>query len=1230
MADSLDWQVIGAYVRDTHNFLTAHHLESYHEFVFEKVSYTIKTLNPLKTIKNADGKLRHEINVYVGGRDGEALLIGKPSIVEAGVQRSLLPNEARLKGMTYASDLFADILIEYKEYDASGKVVKATAEKTFARTKIASIPIMLHSRLCALYKQPAEVLKEMGECPYDQGGYFIIDGKEKVIVAQERMITNRVFVTKSSDPDCSFEGVVRCTSEENALFPKTMMFFVDSKRHTDPGHAGLTNRDTSFNKITVLCPGINSDTPIDLFVLFRALGIESDREILRTIVGDLDASANRPLLDFLRASVINGHGHVTLSNGKRDYDAGTLYSQRDAHTYLSSMVRYNNVDSVMSMLINDLLPNMGASFHDKALFLGHVVRRIVKTALGLLPETDRDNYMFKRVDLSGFLMAYLFRDLYNNYRNNVRNTVDQQYYFKLGNDPTKITFDSVTKYINDNNRRLIFNERFIQDAIIKSFKGNWGGQETLNSEDGGIVQDLSRLSYMGYVSHVRRLVTPLDSSSKIVGPHKLLTSHWGYVCPVESPDGANIGLTKHFAMLTHVTSNTDPNIVRVFIVDESASDTFIALADADALAAADAAHCKVFVNDVWFGLHSDPKSLKDALLKARRSGKLHYTTGVSWNVVENELYVRVDAGRCVRPLYIVKNAHIELEAADPNATWVELMKGGIEYVDVEESNVSLVAMTRTELATLHNMKRRFYTHAEIHPSTALSVYSNTIPMMHHNPATRATFSGAQGKQALGMYATNFNNRIDTTAYVLHYPQKSLASTKYARMCNMDAMPNGENAIVAVACYTGYNMEDSIIINRHSLERGMFNVSVFKSFVDTETTNRFSGEKVIFANPTQQNVAKTKGNFSKVDENGFPKLNAYIGEGDVYMGRCHVKTTKSPVEGDGPQLFKELQGVDTYTDASIKGSKIVGGTIDKVFSYAEDDGHRTVKVRFRKVRFPKLGDKAASRHGQKGVIGMIMDPEDMPFTADGLVPDLIINPHAIPTRMTIAHLVECIVSKLCCLSGTRIDCTAFEDPESMDALYDILENNYGMSRHGDEVMYNGRTGEQIATKVFIGPTYYMRLKHMVEDKINARAGGAVSAMTRQPIKGRSKGGGLRIGEMETNSLLAHGLGYFLKESMMERSDKASFVLDKATGTLAIANEQEKIYKNYRGEPSTDVAHLELPYAWKVVLQEIDAFSLTAQLLLDEDEEVYDASGVDDDESDADAPDDEDWNDAFDDE
>jgi DNA-directed RNA polymerase II subunit RPB2 len=1150
-----EWNIIDSYFRD--NSIVKHQLDSFNDFVLKKVPYTIKTLNPFLTLKNDPaGNTLHEIRVFIGGKDGSRVFYGQPTLFENGAQRPLFPNEARLKDASYVADVFADIEIEYTDHSQTSKV----KVETFPRIRIGAIPIMLHSKMCLLNEQPSELLSEVGECPYDLGGYFVIDGKEKVIVAQERIATNRLFVKKTSASDIVFThtALIRCTSEENSLFPKTHNFGVHTVQYQKGQHP---------NAIVMTCPNINKNIPV--FVMFRALGIENDQAILETIVGDVSAPQNKVLVDFLRYSIVDG---------------SFLYSQTEAMEYLSNFVEYRNVDHVRYILMEDLLPNCGKSFHAKALFLGQLINKIVRVAIGAMQPTDRDNYMYKRVDVSGQLLANLFRDFYNKFRNNIRNRIDSEYLY------VRKSAGELSKLVHRDNLKQIFDDTIIEQGMVKSLKGNWGLSNDPTKQ--GIVQDLNRLSYIGYVSHVRRVVTPLDASSKIVSPHKLHASQWGVMCPIESPDGRNIGLLKHLSILANITLDIDPTPVRQALIENE----LIPLSDVTSYLAYTTT--KVYLNDVWVGCHRRPDELMTTLRNLRRSGELHPMTGISWNVMEREINLRTDSGRCCRPLMIVENGKTipVLKAInDPQKkTFTDLLTQGIEFIDTEESNYNTLIAMRPSV--LERDIQSLHTHCEIHPSTTMSMYTNLIPLLNHGPAPRGVFSGAQGKQAIGVYSTSFNKRIDTASYILHYPQRSLVQTRYGSYTNNDVLPNGENVIVAIATYTGYNQEDSVMINKNSIERGLFNISVFKSYIDTETTASNTGEKIIFANAEvlQKNGVKITSakNTSHLDEHGLPKLNEYIEEGEVFVGRFNVKSERTQEKESGA-VFGEGITIDTYTDRSKAGDKTITGYIDKVVTYTNDDNERKVKVKFRKMRQPELGDKCASRHGQKGVIGMILPQEDMPFSKDGLVPDIIINPHAFPSRMTIGHLLECLMSKVACVSGVRIDSTCFED-QVVEKYFDVLQNKYKMHRYGDEMLYNGFSGEMIPSQIFMGPTYYFRLKHMVKDKVNYRAKGPVAGMTRQPIKGRSRGGGIRIGEMETNALLAHGMGGFLQESMMERSDAYAFDIDTESGHLAITNREAGLFRSDENESTTKIASLATPYSLKVLLHEIEGFGVSAKL------------------------------------
>lgn len=705
---------------------------------------------------------------------------------------------------------------------------------------------------------------------------------------------------------------------------------------------------------------------------------------------------------------------------------------------------------------------------------------------------------------------------------------------------------------------------------------------------------------MSYVSHVRRVNTPIDRSIKLVEPHRLDTPQWGMMCPIESPDGGNIGLLKHMAVTCEITLESKREEVMLCLED---LDT-IPLSKVDPLTIQ--GHAKVHLNNNWIGIHKDPAALVQKMKSYRRSGVLNAFISVSWNIMENEVMVYSDSGRCCRPLLIAN----KFETMNTNEKdWTNIVKGytyqytykptsvnkeltesAMEYVDCFESNTIYAAMRHKDL------DKERHTHVEIHPCLHLSMYTNTIPLANHNQAPRNVFSGQQGKQALGIYATNFNHRIDTASYLLHYPQRALLSTKMAHYAHKNKMPNGENLIVAIATYTGYNQEDSVILNSSSVARGMFNVTAFKAIVESETINQNSGVSMLFDNPKRlkkegESISYRYADWTKIDDNGFPIKNSHIEEDDCYLGMVTVQEQR--VAGDDTDenmIFSEKATQKVYKDVSKIAKKTVSGVVDDVIHYPISDGLRQVKIRMRKFKVPELGDKMASTHGQKGVCGMVIPQEDMPYTKNGLVPDIIVNPHAFPSRMTIGHLIECVLAKLGCLQGSYIDGTPFED-HCIDDYYTMMER-HGYQKHGDEIMYNGFTGEQIKTAIFIGPTFYQRLKHMVKDKINYRAsGGPVELMTRQPTQGRANGGGLRIGEMETNAILAHGIIGFVKESLMERSDGYYKYVDSRTGEDIVYNERDGYFDSLYAQK------VEIPYSMKLLQQELEGMAINTKLLVE---------------------------------
>jgi DNA-directed RNA polymerase II subunit RPB2 len=974
------WEVIDNYFSTTPYFLTKHHLDSYNDFVSNKILATIKVLNnAFVVLKNENnGATQNEINVYIGGLEGNEVFINKPTVVENGEARLLYPNEARLRDLTYQSELFANIHIVIRS-STIGQPEKII-EKVFKNVKIGAVPIMLHSKLCVLHNQPPDVLREMGECPYDQGGYFVVDGKEKVIVAQERIATNRIFISKSKDIKYSYEGLIRCTSIENPLFPKTTYLYMNDVR---------PNSEMIDNAISIAIPNVMK--PIPIYILFRALGIESDKQIMEYIMYDIDDPINTRMLEFLRYSVLDNH---------------EVYSQEDAMAYIAKYVEYNSLDRLKYTLVNDLFPNVGHNFKNKAMFLGHIVSKLVRVALGVMQETDRDNYQYKRVDISGFLLANLFRDYYNQFRNVVRNNIDRAYLY----GPWKTS--GLENLINKGNMNTIFQPHIIEDGMRKSLKGSWGKlmiKEDFKAEDlenikQEIVQDLNRFSYAGTISHLRRCNTPLDPTAvKMVGPHKLHTSQWGIMCPAESPDGASIGLLKNFAILANVTF--DVPVEHLIKCLEKLGMKYTE----DVLTTDVSKMTKILVNSNWIGVCANPMQMFHTLKLMKRNALINIYTSISWDIFNSEINVLTESGRCCRPVYVVgKNNTLIIDKhfqsiKKKQVNWVDLIKGDliptekfshtfdgfidpfklyeskngkkakdlddiieflektqapIEYTDVEETNGHLIAMDG-EALTKDNKQ---YTHCEIHASTMLSAIGVNTPYSDHNQAPRNIFSTGQCKQSVGMYATNFNNRIDTMTYVMNYPHRPITATRYSEYTNFNTMTHGQNLIVAVATYTGYNQEDSIIFNKTSVERGMFNLTYYKNMVDAEEENKKNNEAIRFANPLRlleegKNLADLKfANYKKLDDNGFPKVGSYIHEGDAIVGKCKIKTEFIEDEATKNNIFNNKIKREVYEDKSVVADKTVSGIIDRVFVYFDDHNNKKVKIRFRKNRAADIGDK----------------------------------------------------------------------------------------------------------------------------------------------------------------------------------------------------------------------------------------------------------------------------------
>jgi len=585
---------------------------------------------------------------------------------------------------------------------------------------------------------------------------------------------------------------------------------------------------------------------------------------------------------------------------------------------------------------------------------------------------------------------------------------------------------------------------------------------------------------------------------------------------------------------------------------------------------------------------------------------------------DKEVRIYTDGGRICRPLFIVdekeqklkiKKHHIyeknqDDEYVEKDYKWDYLLRDGlIELIDTEEEETCMIAMKSSIFRPDYDKQRESstYTHCEIHPSMILGVCASIIPFPDHNQSPRNTYQSAMGKQAMGVYLSSFQVRLDTTAHVLHYPQKPLTSTRSMDYIKFKELPSGINCIVAIACYTGYNQEDSLIMNQSSIDRGLFRSSFFRTYkgvakkaVLKEAGGGYSEDRFEIPNESCQ---KYKGHgennlYLKLDKDGLAKVGTRVSANEVLIGKtisCDV------LDPDGkPSATKGRM------DDSVSMRTTENGWIDTVMLTTDQDGNANAKVRIRNLRIPQIGDKFASRHGQKGTVGMTYRMEDLPFTCDGIVPDIVVNPHAIPSRMTIGHLVECLLGKVGSLWGQEGDATPFPDTEEIEDRVDKIVNllhEEGYQKHGNECMYSGHTGKPLDTLIFLGPTFYQRLKHLVDDKIHSRSRGPVAMLTRQPLEGRAREGGLRMGEMERDCLIAHGCANFMHDRLYANSDPYRIHVCDDCGIIAIADLKNKSFKCSYCKNTTKFSQVHIPYAGKLLFQELMSMCIVPRLFVD---------------------------------
>ncbi|KAI5185277.1 DNA-directed RNA polymerase II subunit RPB2 [Nematocida homosporus] len=1131
LTQAVCWQIVRAFFKE--KGLVRQQLDSFNEFVQSTMQEIVdenSTIVLLAHNPSGDESLAKKYTI----KFNQIYLSKPPTMTEAdGTTSSMFPNDARIRSLTYASSLYIDITKTEQVGDEEPEV------RVYKRVPIGTIPVMLKSLYCVYHNVDERDINRMEECPYDQGGYFIINGSEKVLIAHERMASNLVYIFKKSPPSpYLYTAEIRSVPEHGHRMASPLAIRLVSRTLDSTGGSG--------HLLRALLPHAKQDIPV--VVIFRALGFISDKEIIEHICYDFH---DKEMLAMLRPSieeafVIQDQGVALDYIGKRVAPAGFSKEKR--------------IKFAKTLFQKEFLPHVGTKEFcetKKAYLFGYAINKLLMVAMGRREQEDRDHYGRKRLDLAGPLIAGLFRTLFK----------------KMCNELAKHMQRCI-----DGNRDLnlvigLRTSTLTQGLRYSLATGNWGEQSKSMQARAGVAQVLSRYNYISTLSHLRRVNTPIGRDGKLAKPRQLHSSHWGMVCPAETPEGQACGLVKNLALMSHISVGVSSGAV-VELLEECGLE---GLEEVSPSAIAGAT--KVFVNGSWVGVHRAPAVLIKTLKTLRRTGEISKEIGIVRDLQEREIRINTDGGRAARPLFIVENGGLVIERfldkyGSTDYTWSQLIQEGcVEYLDVEEEETAMIAVRPEDI---HKEAGEItYTHCEIHPAMMLGVCASVVPFPDHNQSPRNTYQSAMGKQAMGVYATNFLMRMDSLSNVLCYPQKPLVATKSMDFLRFRELPSGQNAMVAIACYTGYNQEDSVVMNRGAVDRGLFRSFFYRTYSDLETRAK-PEEQECFIKPERRTVQRMRNaNYEKLDSDGLILPGTRVTGEDVLIGKV-VST---------PEGLRDASTVMRGTES---------GVVDRVILTTKD-GYRYARIRVRSARIPQMGDKFASRHGQKGTIGIVLPPEDMPFTADGITPDIIINPHAIPSRMTIGHLVECLQGKVSAMTGIEGNATPFEG-QSVEAIGAELERN-GFQKRGFEVMYSGLTGRKLRTQIFIGPTYYQRLKHMVADKIHARAHGPVQILTRQPVEGRSRDGGLRFGEMERDCMISHGAASFLKERLCDVSDRFEVFICNSCGIFCAGNRTRGIYSCQLCGTRTDISAVHMPYAFKLLTQEMMAMCISVQMRLE---------------------------------
>ena len=1056
--------------------------------------------------------------------------IGRPIVYEAnGSQTESIPMMARLRNMTYSAPIYLEFTI-----------VEEGMEIEEVEEEIGNMPVMVKSMLCNLHRHYLtgegssdddykNALKVKGEDPQDPGGYFIVNGTERVLVCLEDLAPNRVMV-----------------ESEQRYQRQTELAKVFSQRE---GFRALTVVEKKKDGILqVSIPVASGQVP--LAVLIMALGMESADDIMQAITNDPEMQ------------------NLILANIEEIHSTEGIYTTQEALEYMerrfaagqSKEYRKKRINYILD---NTLLPHLSTTYEarlKKAVFLGRMAREVLELNRGQRKPDDKDHYANKRLKLAGNLMEELFRSGLQALLNDMKYQMERSYSKRKENR------------IHHAVRRDVLTNKIMHAMAT----GNWTGGRA------GVSQLLDRTCNMATLSHLRRVISPLTRSQPHFEARDLHPTQFGRLCPNETPEGQNCGLVKNLALMVDVSENLPDAQIRE-ILDEL---------DIHSIEEGEAQLGKVYFNGDLIGTHEAPVDLVTEIRQRRRKNMISNVVNVRYDDSLNDVIINSDPGRIRRPLLVVgRNNRLSIKERDIDSIqqgkseWEDLLKKGlVEYIDAEEEENCLIALNQDDL--VRNKKTHKYSHMEVDPLTILGVATSNVPFPEHNSSPRCTMGAGMSKQSLGLGQANYRIRPDTRGHLLHYAQRPMLQTEAMKYNTLRTRPAGQNMVVAVMSYHGYNMEDALIFNKGSIDRGIGRSTFVRTYMSEE--RRYPGgqeDRFVIPGPDVRG-ARSEEAYFYLEEDGliYPEID--LNGKEVLIGK-----TSPPRFLAEPTDFLSPQKVRESSLTVRHGEK---GTVDSVMLSETENGSRIARIRVRDQRVPEMGDKFASRHGQKGVIGHLVPAEGMPFTEQGITPDLIINPHAIPSRMTVAHVLEMIGGKVGSMEGRAVDGSAFSGEKENDLRTSLAE--FGFRHSGREVLYDGQTGRRIDAEIFIGVIYYQKLHHMVSGKMHARSRGPVQLLTRQPTEGRARMGGLRFGEMERDCLIAHGAAMVIKDRLLDESDKTVQFVDSQSGHIGYLD-RRGVLSSPMGD-NTSIYPVTMSYAFKLLLEELKSLGIAARLRLED--------------------------------